>query len=83
MKNIHAFLFMYSALVLSTVFALSLFDEMRIDAYTILFIVEFFIASEVTSPLTPEQSHRKDSIGIVLLVIFIGIVLRRMIEILR
>lgn len=83
MKSSDAFLMIYASLVFSTVIVLSLLSLERIDVYVALFAIEFFVASEVTSPFGPAESHRKTIIGIVLLALFTGIVAERILEILR
>ena len=82
MKNLHVLLVGYAALVFSTVFGLSLLREERIDVYMTLFVLEFFIASELTSPLTPDLHRRKNIVGMVLLIIFAAIVIKQIAEIL-
>ena len=82
MKNVHVFFIVYATLTFSTVFALSLLSEERIDVYVALFAVEFFIASELTSPLTSAQQRRKNIVGVIMLLVFVGIVFERIIEIL-
>jgi len=81
-KNVHVFFIVYATLAFSTVFALSLLSEERIDVYMALFAVEFFVASELTSPLTSTQQRRKNIVGVIMLVIFVGIVVERVLEIL-
>jgi len=44
--------------------------------------VEFFIASELTSPPSPVEQRRKNIVGVIMLLIFVGIVFERMVEIL-
>jgi hypothetical protein len=83
MKNTDAFIMMYAVLLFSTVVTLSLLNVERIDVYLALFAIEFFVASELTSPFGPSESRRKIVMGILLLAIFTGIVLQRIVEILR
>jgi hypothetical protein len=82
MENTDIFLVMYAALIFSTVVVLSLLSVERIDVYVALFAIEFFVASELTSPFGHIESRRKTIIGILLLAIFTGIILERMVEIL-
>jgi hypothetical protein len=82
MKNTDVFIIMYAALLFSTVVILSLLSVDRIDVYVALFAIEFFVASELNSPLGPLESRRNIVMGILLLVIFTGIVLERIVEIL-
>jgi len=82
MRNIDSFFLTYALLTFSTVFVLSLLDQNTLDVYLVLFVVEFFIASELNSPLTPTQSRRRTHVGMVLIIIFAAILVRRIIEIL-
>jgi len=66
----------------STVFALSLLSEERLDVYMALFAVEFFVASEFASPFTPNQRRRKNILGMIMLIMFAGILAIRIVEIL-
>ncbi len=83
MKSTDVFLITYAALSLSTVIVLSLLSVERIDVYVALFAVEFFVVSELTSPFGPRESRRKAILGILLLAIFTGILVERIVEILR
>ena len=82
MKNIVVFLIAYAAVIFATVFGLSLLGEERIDVYLALFAVEFFILSEVTSPFTPTEYHKIKIVGMMMIVLFIVIVVKRIIDIL-
>jgi hypothetical protein len=82
MKNTDLFIILYGALLFSTVVALSLLAVERIDIYVALFAIEFFVASELTSPFGSAESRRKTVMGILLLLVFAGIVLERIAEIL-
>jgi hypothetical protein len=82
MENTDAFIIMYAAFLFSTVVILSLLGVDRIDVYVALFAIEFFVGSELTSPFRPTESHRRTLIGIILLTIFTGIVIERIVEIL-
>jgi len=82
-KNVIVFLIVYATLIFATVFGLSLLGEERIDVYAALFAVEFFITSEITSPFTPTEHHKIKILGMIMMVLFIGIVVERIIDILR
>jgi len=82
MKNVDTLIFTYSLIVFSTVFILSLLSEERIDVYAALFAVEFFIASELTSPFSQAENRRKTIMEMILLAVFIGIVAERVLEVL-
>jgi hypothetical protein len=82
MESTDAFIIMYAAFLFSTVVILSLLGVDRIDVYVALFAIEFFVASELTSPFRLTESHRRTLIGIILLAIFTGIVIERIVEIL-
>ena len=82
MKNVILFLIAYATLIFSTVFGLSLLGEESIDVYMALFVVEFFITSELTSPFTPTQYRRIKILGMLMIVLFVGIVVERIVDIL-
>jgi hypothetical protein len=82
MRSTIVFIITYATLMFSTVVILSLLGVEAIDIYVALFAIEFFIASELTSPFGPGESYRRSVMGILLLAIFTGIVLERIIEIL-
>lgn len=73
---------MYATFLFSTVVILSLLGVDRIDVYVALFAIEFFVASELGSPFRQSESHRRTLVGILLLTIFTGIVIERIVEIL-
>jgi hypothetical protein len=83
MENTDAFIIMYATFLFSTVVVLSLLSVAGIDIYVALFAIEFFVASELTSPFRPTESQRVTLIGIILLTIFAGIAIERILEILR
>ena len=83
MRNTDIFLLTYGALVFSTVIVLGLLGVDRIDVYVALFIIEFFVISELTSPVGPTESRRKTIIGILMLAIITVIIVERIAEILR
>jgi hypothetical protein len=82
MENTDAFIMAYATLLFSTVVVLSMLGVDRIDVYVALFAIEFFVASELTSPFRPSESRRRTLVGILLLTIFTGIVIERILEIL-
>jgi hypothetical protein len=82
MKSTDVFLLTYAALAFSTVFILSILSVEMIDVYVALFAIEFFIASELISPLGGAESRRKTIISIFLLVIFTAIIIERIAQIL-
>ena len=82
MQNVNTFLLAYAALVFSTVFGLSLLSEERIDVYIALFAVELFVAAELTRPFTVTQNRKIGIVGILMLILFAGIVVERIIGIL-
>jgi hypothetical protein len=61
---------------------LSLLGVNRIDIYVALFAIEFFVAFIITSPSSPLESRRKTIMGILLLAVFVGVVIWRILEIL-
>ena len=83
MRSLDVFILTYSALSFSTIVLLSLLGEERIDIYVALFAIEFFVASIITSPSSRLESRRKTIMGIVLLAVFVGVVIWRILEILR
>jgi len=85
MRNVEAFIIAYASFIFSTVFGLSLLrnEAIGIDVYAALFVVEFFIASELTSPFTQREHQRKAVITIVLLFVLAGVVVQRIIQILH
>lgn len=82
MRRLDVFILAYSALAFSSIVLLSLLGVERIDIYIALFAIEFFVASIITSPSSPFESRRKTIMGIVLLAIFAGVVIWRILEIL-
>lgn len=82
MRSLDVFILTYSALSFSTIVLLSLLGVNRIDIYVALFAIEFFVASIITSPSSPLESRRKTLMGILLLAVFVGVVIWRVLEIL-
>lgn len=79
-QKIDTFLVSYACLIVSTVVILSYLDVGQIDVYITGFAIEYFIIILATAPHHPEESRRQQIIGIVLLVIFIGIVIERVLQ---
>jgi hypothetical protein len=82
MEKMNLFLIVYATLAFSTIFVLSLLGEDGLDVYVALFAIEFFIASELASPFSAPQYRRKTIAEMVMLLIFAGIVVERIIQIL-
>lgn len=83
MRSVDWFLLQYAALVFSTVTLLSMLGLDSIDIYVALFIIEFFVVSQLSSPLIGLESTRRNVVAIVLLLVFAGIVAIRIIKILQ
>lgn len=77
MENNEVFVLVYGGLMFATVVTLSLFGLEIIDIYLGLFALELFVTSEVTAPLSHEESRKRMVVGIVMIVIFIGAILKR------
>ena len=77
MENNEIFILVYGALMFATVVILSLFGLEVIDIYLGLFALELFITSELTAPLVRAESRKRMVMGIVMIVIFIGAILKR------
>jgi len=69
------------AYMLTTV-ALSTYQEIRLDLYVSLYIVEYFILTLMHSPLNPRVQRIIDLTGYVLFTVFIFIVVMKVLEIL-
>jgi len=82
MNHTNLFFISYSALAFSTVFALSLLSGVGIDVYLALFAIEFFIASEVTSPFSLFERRKRIVVEVIMLAIFAVIVIQRIAQIL-
>jgi hypothetical protein len=83
MRRTSMFLMVYAALLFSTVVVLSLLSVEIIEVYVALFAIEFFVASELTSPFSPAESSKKTVIEILLLAILTGIMIEKIVGILR
>jgi len=81
-RKIEVFLISYACLIVSTVVVLSYLNVGQIDIYVAGFAIEYFIVILATAPYTPEESRRQRLIGIVLLVIFTGVVIERVLQLL-
>jgi len=82
MNNTNLFFISYSALAFSTVFALSLFPSVGIDVYLALFTIEFFIASELTSPFSLFERRKRIVVEVIMLAVLAVIVIQRIAQIL-
>ena len=82
MKGTDVFLILYASLFFTTVTVLSLLQVDKLDIYVALLAIEFFVASELTSPGGSDASRRKTVIGLILLAAFAWIVFERAIQIL-
>lgn len=80
MKNTDTFLILYAALVFSTVTALSFLSLDRVEIYLAMFIMEFFAASELTSPFDRTDARRKNTMGILLLILFATVIAGRLMQ---
>ena len=77
MENNESFILTYGTVTFATVVILSLFGLEIIDIYLGLFALELFITSELTAPLVPAESRKRTVVGIAMIVIFIGAILKR------
>jgi hypothetical protein len=77
LENDEVFILVDGGLMFATVVILSLFGLEIIDIYLGLFALELFLTSEFTAPLVPAESRRRMVVGIVMIVIFIGAILKR------
>ncbi len=81
-QKIEIFLISYASLIFSTVLVFSYLGVGQIDIYVAGFAIEYFIVILATAPHNPEESRRQRVIGIMLLVIFTGIVIERVLQLL-
>ena len=81
-QKIEVFLVSYACLIFSTVVVLSYLNVEQLDIYIAGFAIEYFIVILATAPHNPEESRRQRVIGIMLLVIFTGIVIERVLQLL-
>jgi Ca2+/H+ antiporter len=73
----------YAALVFSTVFVLSYLTTYGIEFYLTAFALEFFLAVVATSPYNRAEGRRQMLVGAILIVIFIAIVVKHALTILK
>jgi hypothetical protein len=76
------FLVSYAFLVVSTVVVLSYLSVTQIDVYVSGFAIEYFIVVLATAPHSSEELRRQWIIGIMLLIVFAGIVIGRVLQLL-
>ena len=81
-QKIEVFLVAYACLIVSTVVVLSYLSVGQVDIYVAGFAIEYFIVILATAPHNPEESRKQWVIGIMLLVIFTGIVIERVLQLL-
>jgi hypothetical protein len=81
-QKVEILLTSYACLVFSTVVILSSLGVEQVDIYVAGFAIEYFIAILATAPHDPEESRRQRVIGVMLLVIFTGIVVERVLQLL-
>jgi len=81
-QKIEVFLISYACLIVSTVVVLSYLNVGQVDIYVAGFAIEYFIVILATAPYNPEESRRQRLIGIIFLIIFTGIVIERVLQLL-
>ena len=81
MNNTNLFFISYSVLAFSTVFVLSLYPSVDIRLYLALFAIEFFIASELTSPFGVFEYRKRIVIEVIMLIILGAILIERIAQI--
>jgi len=82
-ERIEIFLLTYAVMILCTVIALSSLTVSQIDVYVSAFVIEYFIAILATAPHQPAESRRERILGVVLFVVFLEILIRYVIELLK
>jgi membrane-associated protease RseP (regulator of RpoE activity) len=65
-----------------TTAALSAFNESRLDLYVSLYILEYFVATLLHSPLNPRAQKVLNALGYALFAVFMAIVALKVLEIL-
>jgi membrane-associated protease RseP (regulator of RpoE activity) len=65
-----------------TTAALSAFNESRLDLYVSLYILEYFVATLLHSPLNPRSQKVLNALGYALFAVFMAIVALKVLEIL-
>lgn len=81
-QKVEILLISYACLIFSTVVILSSLGVEQVDIYVAGFAIEYFIIILATAPHNPEESRRQRAIGIMFLVIFTGIVIERVLQLL-
>lgn len=71
----------YATLVFASVITLSLIGVETLDIYSVLSVILFFVAAELT-PFSPRNSRKKAILEVVLVAIFAVIVIERIVGIL-
>jgi hypothetical protein len=83
LERIEIFFLAYAFLISSTVIILSALMVTQIDVYLAAFAIEYFVAILATSPHNPGETRRERIIGVMLLVVFTGIVIERVLLLLK
>ena len=81
-QKIEVFLISYACLIVSTVIVLSYLNVGQVDIYVAGFAIEYFIVILATAPYNPEESRRQRLLRIIFLIIFTGIVIERVLQLL-
>jgi len=76
MGKVENLILIYGALIFSTVFVSSYLAVYSLEFYLTAFGIEFFLAVLVTSPYNQAESRRQMVVGAVLMVIFVGVVIK-------
>jgi len=83
LESNETFILLDGTLMFATVVILSIFGIETIDIYLALFALELFITSEITTPLESTESRKRMMLGIVMIVIFMGAILKRILVLFR
>jgi len=83
LESNETFIMVDGALMFATVVVLSIFGLETIDVYLGLFALELFVTSEITAPLDSTEYRKRMVVGIVMIVIFIGAILKRIMILFR
>jgi len=81
-RTIDSFLISYAALAFTSLIILSLAGVETLDVYIALFVILFFVETELTPTFSPTGSMKKVILEIALLAIFVLIVAERVVQIL-
>ena len=73
----------YGVLIFSTVFVLSYLAVYTLEFYLTAFVLEFFLAILATSPHDQAESRRQLVVGLMFVVIFIGVIVRHVLLVLK